>query len=505
MRYLLSAKEMQNCDTATIERIGIPAMVLMERASLAVCESVIAYFEKKQMQVSRILIVAGMGNNGGDGLCVARLLSEKGYQVDVWCVGNEEKASAQWQAQKHILEYYEVEFVEQDSIAQQPYAIVVDALFGVGLTREVSGVYAQAIEVMNGLSAYKIAVDVPSGICSDTGRCLGIGFCADETVTFAFEKRGLYLFPGADYAGKITLAQIGITDRGFFGNVPEMFCLEDADARNILPKRNNGGNKGTFGKVLLIAGSEKMAGAAILSAKAAYRSGAGMVKVLSPESNRMVLLETVPEVLFGTYDDLENSLNWCDVVAIGPGLSESEEAVRCLQVLLENSDKPLLIDADGLNLLSKREDLQSLLAKRGGKCVITPHMGEFSRLLRMSIAELKNQTWIHAKALAEKLNCTVVAKDARTYICERGREVCLNIYGNDGMATAGSGDVLAGTMIGLMAQGRTEKTVYDLACLAVYLHAKAGEAVEENLGTYGCMAGDLADAVSIVLKNMQVE
>ena len=509
MRYLVSAEEMQRMDKNTSERLGVPGMVLMERAALAARELILEYLRKKGLygsstrrhgnQVPDVLIMVGIGNNGGDGLALARLLTERDVAVSVWCVGNREKASAQWTAQMHILEHYQIDFC--DGPQKEAYTVLVDALFGVGLSRELTGEYADAVDSFDMLEGHKIALDLPSGISSDTGAVLGCAVKADETITFGYEKRGLYLFPGSNYAGRITLADVGINDRAFLGQTPGMFCLDPEDLKNLMPKRDAGGNKGTFGKVLVVAGSKGVAGAAILAAKAAYRAGAGMVRVITDEGNRNIIQSALPEALFGNYEDLSAGIYWADAFVIGPGISQSDAAADCMQKIIRAAEKPLVVDADGLNLLVRYDNLKKQLAKREGLCILTPHMGELARLVDTPVEKLKIRTWDYGLMLARQMQCVVVAKDARSFVCAENKTVCMNIYGNDGMATAGSGDVLAGILGGLMAQNKESEDAFYTACLGVYLHAAAGDLVAAQRGTFGCMAGDIADAVSPVMKD----
>ena len=491
MRYLVSASEMREYDSNTIERIGIPACVLMERAALAAVEA-IEEFCAGGGRGMPVLVMAGMGNNGGDGLAVARLLCEKGYRVEVWTVGDRERASGQWKQQMGILENYPVEYSRQPR--RREYGVLVDALFGVGLSRAVEGLYAEAIDVFRGLSGWRLAIDMPSGIGTDTGEVLGRAAAADLTVTFGFCKRGLALYPGCEYAGEVRIADIGISWRSFFGRRPGMYAY-DEDICALLPKRDGAGNKGTFGKVLLAAGSVNMAGAAVLAARAAYRAGAGMVKVITPPENRIILQQAVPEALLGTCDDLEAGLEWADVAAVGPGLGKSREALRCLERMVRQGGKPLLVDADGLNLLSEQPGLQELLTERGRQgraIVLTPHVGELARLLGCSVQECKRDLPAAGGSLAARLNAVVAAKDARTFICREGHGTCVNLNGNSGMATAGSGDVLTGIIAALLAQGME---AFEAAAVGAYVHGRAGDLVTARVGPYACTAGDMAEAV----------
>ena len=490
MRYLVTADEMRKYDRYAIEKIGIPAMVLMERAALAAFDTVESFYTEHAEASRSVLIMAGPGNNGGDGLALARLLSEKNYYVEVWFVGEESRASEQWKEQRRILSHYSVNISTKPS--EREYTILVDALFGVGLSRELTGIFEEAADVFNGLKGYKIALDLPSGIDSDTGKIWGKAVSADETVTFGFCKRGLVLYPGCLYAGRVHTADIGIPEMCFEDRKPGMYALEER-TEELLPKRDVQGNKGTFGKVLLIAGSVNMAGAAILAAKAAYRVGAGMVKVITPEENRVILQQTVPEALLGTASELESCIKWANVIVIGPGLGKNIEGEHMLEQVLENSRLPLLIDADGLNLLSESPKLRSLLASRGAQVrntVLTPHVGEMARLLKKSIAEVKEHLSEYGSELAMELQAVVTAKDARTFICETGKPICVNLSGNSGLATAGSGDVLAGVIAGLMAQGMEP---YEAACVGACIHGRAGDKVVSEIGEHACMAGDLLD------------
>ncbi len=488
MKYLVTSAEMKRYDSNTINKIGIPGLVLMERAALAIFMQIEKFFERERNAERSIMILAGVGNNGGDGLALARLLLDRGYKVGIWCVGKEDKETEQWKQQATILKRYGVNDFSSN-IRELEYTILVDALFGVGLSREVTGEYAEAIMFFNQKKGFKVAVDIPSGLDADSGSILGCAVKADMTVTFAFGKRGLFLYPGCEFAGEVIIAEIGITEKSFFGEIPTMYYYDEI-AKVMLPARRGDSNKGTFGKVLLIAGSMNMAGAAILAAKAAYRTGAGMVKVITPPENRIVLQTAVPEALLGNIIDLEDALDWADVVVIGPGMGKGEVATESLKCVIEKSSLPLVIDADGLNLLAEDEELQQILADREGGVIVTPHVGELARLVRREISVLKENLPLWGMRLAERLHVVVVAKDARTFVCQDNKPVCVNVRGNSGMATAGSGDVLAGVIAGLLAQRRN---TFEAAAEGVYLHALAGECVAKEMGEHAVMAGDIIE------------
>lgn len=501
MRYLVTAEEMRKYDGNTIQRIGIPGMVLMERAAY---ETFLVLWEKGLVvKGENALVLAGHGNNGGDGLALARMLIDAGMEVDLKLVGDEAKASEQWKEQRKILQAYPVKFDSGDT--SKIYHLVIDALFGVGLSRKIEGEYAKAIEMVNAMKGFKVAMDVPSGIHSDDASELGISFKADLTVTYGFVKRGLCLYPGCSSAGEVRLAPIGIGEQSFFGETPTCFTMDES-MEELLPKRKADGNKGTFGKALVIAGSKNMAGAAILCARACYRLGAGMVKVLSQEENRVILQESLPEALLGMLDDKEElwkSIAWSDVICIGPGLGRSVEAKGALETLLsmrEFFEKPFVIDADGLNMIATEAGLVEKLkgqAKSGRTIVLTPHPMELRRLYdalyakekELPLEEFKKNLEKAAKRIAEELGVIVVAKDARTFVVAKGEASYLNLSGNSGMGTAGSGDVLAGIITSFFAQGKGNPFLE--TCKAVRVHGLLGDEAAAKLGEHGVMAGDL--------------
>lgn len=508
MEYLVTGNEMRAYDNHTIHEIGIPALVLMERAALKVfacVEEVLGGFCGGNRKGS-VLCVCGTGNNGGDGLCVARLLAEKGIRAEVVLAGDRERMTEETKRQLSILGHFDVPV--HKSVPEEAYDVVVDALFGTGLTREITGAMRETVEAVNKKTAYRIAVDIPSGINSDTGSIMGAAVKADKTVALAFKKRGHCLYPGALYAGEVTVADIGITEKSFPENAPCMYTYT-GNPKAYLPKRKPDGNKGTFGKLLLAAGSEKMAGAALLAARSAYKTGTGMVKLVIPEKIREIVQCSLPEALIQTYESpqklaeeeeqlfMEN-MKWADTVAIGCGLTVCESGKRLLELAVLQGEIPLVIDADGLNILAYEEVLRARLqesCRQGRKAVLTPHMGELARLLHRPLREITAAETESTMQAAEETGCIVVGKSARTCVCRTGMPLFLNTAGNDKMATAGSGDVLTGMIAALAAQGME---LQKAACAGVYLHACAGDAAAEAAGGAALTAADIIEGLCAI-------
>lgn len=504
MKYIVTADEMREYDNNTIEELGIPAIVLMERAALSVRDVIMEKYPAPQ----KVFIIAGVGNNGADGLALARLLSEKGYEVDYCIHGDFGKQSELNKKQLSILRYYSARGISQGAVCEEflnkilstdkgYYGVIVDALFGIGLTRSFEKRTERLFRILSGFRAGKIAMDIPSGVCADTGKLLGCPLLCNITVTFGFAKRGLYMYPGAEYAGEIRVADIGIGEKAMKERVPSTYVCDEEDREFWKPIRNKAGNKGDFGKVLVIAGFDYMAGAAVLCAKAALATGAGMVKVICPLENRGIVQTSVPEVLYGTCEDLEDSLKWADVVAIGPGLGKGVQAQAVFRQVLEQSQLPMIIDADALNLISEKPDLKEAVKTYPGVKVMTPHMGELARLTGESVAYLKENIFEVAKRMAEEYHSVMVCKDARTVIVEEDWIDFLNATGNSGMATAGSGDVLTGMLAGIYAQQKNN--VYN-AVQAVFYHGLAGDYAAGEYSEHGVTATKIIEKIGEVFK-----
>lgn len=502
MRLILSSREMKDCDTATIEHFGVPSVVLMEKASLQIASEIRRRFSKDYS----ILIVCGSGNNGGDGFAVGRILFLEGYPVTFYFAGKEEKCTTETKRQLQIAKRYEIPFIgtlseKENKKHENTYDVIVDALFGNGLVRDIEGVYAEWIRTLNDLPGYKIAVDLPSGISADTGAVMGCAFRADLTVAVAYAKRGHLLYPGAEFCGELVIKDIGISEHSFLGKMPSVREPEEKDLYEHLPVRAAHSNKGTFGKVLVIAGSKGMAGAACFAAKAAYRSGCGLVKVFTSEDNRMILQNLVPEAVLATYEEdhpvkqqLTELITWADVIVAGPGLGQGETADEIIRTVLNQSDVPTILDADALNLISRNPEV---LKNVRAQTAITPHIGEMARLTGKTIPEIKNDLIGTAQVFAGEYQIVCLLKDAHSVCAVPSGETYLITSGNSGMATAGSGDVLTGIIGALcgMGLGLEEAVPY-----GAYLHGMAGSYAAAKKGQYSLMASDILEHICKVWK-----
>lgn len=499
MKEIVTCSEMKQLDGMTIKEKGIPSCVLMERAALKAVEEMEKGFGKNE----KVLVVCGSGNNGGDGIAVARLLHLKGIPVEIYMAGEEARMTEDTALQRKIALNYQVRFVNNPRWNE--YTTIVDAIFGVGLQRDVKGSYYQLIRQMNDAHARKVAIDIPSGVNGDNGREMGIAFRADLTVTFAFRKRGLCFYPGRIYAGSISVADIGIY--GSKEKENQTWHLEKSDLRD-LPKRVAYGNKGTFGKVLLVAGSEGMCGAAFLSAAAAFAAGAGMVKIQTVEENRIPLQTLLPEAIIScTFHEEENekNLEWCDVLVIGPGLGISGKSRERAQWFLSHgsqSGKPVVADADTLNLLAMHPEWRRYLTDR---VIVTPHLGEMSRICGKSIGEIQNAMAETAAAFSEETKAVCVLKDACTVITDGNGSTYFNLSGNAGMGTAGSGDVLSGVLAAVccmyLPYPGTAPEIGKQAALGVFLHGLAGDMAAKKIGMHGMTARDIIRMLPQVLYN----
>ncbi len=515
MQYIADADEAKKIDGVSIYKIGIPSFVLMERASLSVAECVCTFAKK---EIDRILVVCGMGNNGGDGAACGRILAEAGFEVEILLLGQEEKASEEMKQQLFIARNLSVPVITTAKPSE--YTVIVDAVFGIGLSRDITGNYADWIQKINQAEAIVVAVDIPSGIDASSGKVLGTAVKADYTVTFGVNKRGLVLFPGMQYAGNVIVADIGFPKKAIEEVMPKAVSYEKEDILSLFPKRIPRSNKGSYGKTLVIAGSEQMSGAAFFAAAAAYRMGSGLVKIVTHENNRTMLQANLPEALLCTYDGTELSsakeqetfvkrvseeIEWATTIVIGPGLGKSEIAAFMLKQVYKVKNIPVLIDADGLNILAEfvrdgmvLEETGDCLEPNGSPLclpenfVLTPHLKEMSRLIGKDTEQIKEDMVASCKAVSGPV---LALKDART-IVSGGSRFYINQSGNNALAKGGSGDVLSGIIGGLLA---LKMPAFEAASLGVYLHGLTAEEYVKKRGFSSMLATDILEELKNLL------
>lgn len=520
---------MQTIDRITIEEYKIPAMVLMERAALKVTEHIEKLMENMtNWDEKKILVVCGVGNNGGDGVAAARMLYQKGYQVDVVVIGNMTHFSEQMKIQVEIAKRLSVPFIQNPTYTN--YSIIVDSLFGVGLSRNVAGEYETAICNINESKAIVVAVDLPSGVNADDGSILGVAVKADITVTFGYSKVGLIRYPGGLVAGKVLVEDIGFPEQAYelakerYEEWLEFYTFEKDDFK-LLPERKQYSHKGTFGTVLVVAGSKGMSGACYFAAKSAIRSGAGLVKVLTVDENREIIQTALPEAVVLTYTEeslkeeqrkLEyiQAVEDADSIIIGPGLGTNDLSKQILDFTLKYTRTWTILDADGINLLAREIDQKEAELRSQNiedysrimwrieyigkniqqKIILTPHLKEFSRLLGVSVSKI-NKNFVDIMKLCSYNNSLIhIIKDARTTVVQ-GKKCYINTSGNDGLATGGTGDTLTGIIGGLLAQGIQPM---DAACLGVYAHGLTSEVYKENHYSGSMIASDVIDMIQDV-------
>lgn len=497
MIELLSADQQKRTDAFAME-LGLPSPVLMERAALAVVSEMI----HRHMDLSSTCVICGSGNNGGDGAAIARILTEKGYRAEVVQAGNPDHYSAERKRQAALLAYYRVPVIEE--LRPERYTILVDAMFGIGLNRDVGGRYAELISQINESGLPVVSVDIPSGIHTDSGKVMGCAVKADLTVTFTREKPGILLYPGKSFCGEVVRREVGIPVDAGMKKECRMFAVGDEDFADLTP-RDETGNKGTFGKLLVVAGSREMCGAAYLAAAAALRCGVGMVRIYTAEENRQVLMTLLPEALITTYrtdawavETLEAAVGWADSILVGPGLGTGETSGAILRAVLEKGNAeqmPVVLDADALNLISADSGLKLALKNYRGRAVVTPHLGEMARLLGVDIPSVREDKIHTAAQYASDYGVFCVLKDAVTVTAAPDGLVFINRSGCSALATAGSGDVLSGVMAALFTLFQGD----NIPAMAVHMHGRLGEQAAEKYSEASVKAGDLLDEIPVFL------
>ncbi|MBA4348461.1 MAG: bifunctional ADP-dependent NAD(P)H-hydrate dehydratase/NAD(P)H-hydrate epimerase [Thermodesulfovibrio sp.] len=509
---VVTSDEMREIDRVTIEKYGIPGPVLMERSGLAVALRVKELYSSK-----KVVVLCGSGNNGGDGLVAARNLHNMGFRVNILIFAPKDALSPDCKAQYEIAKKIGVPVEFRKGINRRDIhgSVVIDAVFGTGLSRIVTGEIAKIFTLLNNSDTHVISVDIPSGISSDTGKILGQAIKADFTITFGLPKRGHYLYPGAEYTGKLFVEDIGFPDGLLSSNKIKVDLIEKEFITGLIPQRPKYSHKGDYGHVLVVAGSKGKTGAALMTAKACMRSGAGLVTIGVPESLMNVFQRRVTEEMTLPLPDdgrgmlSANSINTildfaskkADVVAVGPGIGVSSDTEKIVVELVKKSPLPIVIDADGINCLKGR---RSVLKNAKSPVILTPHPGEMARLLSQKSGDRsqKSEVELRKEIEQDRINMAVsFAKGTGTYVVLKGvptivsvpeGNAYINTTGNPGMATAGSGDVLTGIIASLMGQGLNP---VDASILGVYLHGLAGDIAAKKKGEHSLIASDIINSL----------
>lgn len=501
-RYLVSAAEMQELDRQTTEEVGSSARTLMETAGRAVAQAVGARLGKSR----RVVVVCGTGNNGGDGFVAASTLLERGYAVQVFVSGARSKVRSTAGDALQTLEALgetDVHWMQTNGHlvalenALSGCSLVVDALIGTGFSGPVRGLAADVIALINNAGKTVIAVDMPSGVNADTGEIVGQAVRATHTVTFAFAKRGLLLFPGSEHTGLLEVADIGIPQTLAQKLPVRGSVIARDDIAALLPLRGPNTHKGTFGTLAVVAGSSVTPGAALLALCAALRGGTGLVR-WGTDLQALHAAKTLwPEVMLTLRDDdpatfVQRLLDGASAVCIGPGYSTTPTRATELRALLKHTKVPMCLDADALNLLAEDSSLWNVVQS---PVVVTPHPKEMARLLDTHVTHIQRDRVGHALKLATQRGCVVVLKGAGTVVAEPDGTYSVVKVGNPGLATGGTGDVLAGLLGGFLAQGLKPGSAARLAVLA---HGLAGDFAKELMGETGMVASDVVQALGRV-------
>jgi len=504
MMKTVTVLQMRNIDRRTIQEAKIPGLELMERAGQGAARAALEMLGA--VKGKKVIHLCGKGNNGGDGFVVARLLAQKGAVPKVFLLGK--KGQVRGDAKENLMRLLQVgveveELTRLEELSGLETAhLIVDALLGIGVSGSVQGLIAQIIYRINDSGIPILAVDIPSGVNADTGEILGCCVRADRTATMAFPKQGFFFSPGREKVGTLTIVDIGVPSWAVEEEKLSVEALEGQEMARLMPSRPADAHKGSCGRVLVVAGSVGMTGAAALTSMAVLRAGAGMAILGIPESLNQIMEVKLTEVMtsplpetktqalaLASLETIQELLSWADVLAIGPGLSTDPETVQVVRQLLPKLSCPTVVDADGLNAIA--QDTQ-LLKSVKAPLVITPHAGELARLSGKEIA-LKTEERIDAvEEISRRYGVVCVFKGSPTLIADGKGQVSINTTGNAGMATAGAGDVLTGMIAGFLAQGLSPM---EAARLGVYLHGLAGDVARDVRGEWGMVAGDLVEAI----------
>lgn len=512
---VVTAEEMKEIDKRAVKNFSIPALLLMENAGIALAEK--AKEMLKGTIQPRVAVISGKGNNGGDGLAAARHLKKSGIEVTVYLLGRKRDLKGDVKINSNIagrflpvIEMTGNEISGKMKNKLQFCDLVIDAIVGIGAKGKMSGTPAAAITAVLECGKPVLCADVPSGLDCSSGVPLGVCIKGNETVTFGFPKAGLLQYPGANFAGSITIADIGLPEEFLRSKKASLYLLEEKEIASALPPRPGDGHKASMGHVLVLAGSRGYTGAAALTGMGALRSGCGLVTLGIPRSLNMIFETKLTEVITkplpeteATTLGLEAENEILDItksvqaLAIGPGLARHPETQALVRKLIMTVSKPMIIDADGLNIL---EGDISVLGKRQAPTVITPHPGEMGRMLGIKADEVQKKRISISKEISTRHEIITVLKGAKTIITSTDGNTFINPTGNSGMATAGTGDVLTGVISSLIARGMD---CLEAAKAGVFIHGLAGDIAAEAVGEESLIAGDLLNCLPEAFKRLE--
>ena len=485
---ITSAKQTKEADAFTIDKQNISSIELMEKASLAFVKAIENNLNKKQ----KIAIVCGIGNNGGDGFAIARMLRNKKYAVAVFLVQISDNLSKD--CETNYKKLTDVSIIDDKThIDFSKYDVLIDAIFGAGLSREITGIAAKVVAKINQSNATIFSIDIPSGLYCDKISDSETIVKADVNITFQRPKKSFFFLESQTYLKEWKVVNIDLDDH-FIQNQNSKYFVLDKKIEKLVKKREKYSHKGTYGHSLIIAGSYGKIGAAVLSSKACLKAGAGLVTVNSPKCGYQILQSTIPEAMCLVDENEEYisqlvALSPFNAIGIGPGIGKHPKTKEVLKTFLSTYKKPIVIDADALNILSENQEMLELIPNNS---ILTPHPKEFERL----VGKWKTTPERQQKQLdfASKYNCIIVLKDANTCISDSNGNLFFNTSGNPGMATGGSGDVLTGIITGLLAQ---HYQPLQAALIGVYFHGKAGDKAAKKKGQLALSASDIVDCLRI--------
>jgi hydroxyethylthiazole kinase-like uncharacterized protein yjeF len=520
MQLLADANQMQGFDREAIGTYSIPGLLLMENAGRAFTDEL--QRSCGSLRGKHVLVICGKGNNGGDGFVIARHLINRGAEVSVLLLGGRRQVKgdaaanlkiilAISQRQKAPLTFLELRSERQLRRIGKP-EIIVDAIFGTGFSGSVGGVYGKVVEWINRRGSYVASVDIPSGVNASSGVVENLAVRASLTVSMGLAKTGHYVGAGRDHSGTVVTVDISIPQFLYRAAPKQTYRVVGPDVRAALPGRQRTAHKYSVGKVFLLAGSRSFTGAPYMTAQSVLRIGAGAVIVGIPRSIHAILARKVTEVILQPLEEtaegtvarsaievIREKIRWADVVAVGPGMSRSAETDQLILALVKEIDKPLVLDADGLNALA---GVSAVLRKRKAPTILTPHAGELSRLTGVSSAAIERDRISSAREAARLLQSIVALKGSPTVTAAPGGTAFVNSSGNPGMATIGSGDVLTGIIAGLCAQGMDPVSA---TWGGVFIHGRAGDASAGRLGQRGLLALDILEAIPEATQQLGAE